>query len=148
MPIFQKNDALTNAQKNAIKDSHQDLLSRFGGEFPLHTYKILIKELDTISKSNENNVLELFIYLKAVNHYLDLKINRRFFLGGERKLIAALRYFIESQDVIPDWETDGYIDDIYCLNLALKAQSPSNLNKIELSANSIKRNIGFNSGTE
>jgi len=148
MPISQKNDALTYTQKNAVKDSYKDLINRFGGEYPLTTYNDLLKDIATISKSTEKNVIELSIYLKAVTKYLDLRVNRRFALGGERKLLAALRYFSEAQDVIPDWEINGYIDDIYCLNLAIKAQSKINLQKIEKSAKEIKRYWGVNFGAE
>jgi len=144
MPIYQQNDALTNALKNSINDSYNDLLHKYKGEFPLATYEILLNNIKVISRSNENNVIELSIYLEAVTKYLELNVNRRFFLGGEKKLLAALRYFSEAQDVIPDWEPDGYIDDIYCLNLALKAQSRNNLEKIEKSTQAIKRQRGFN----
>jgi uncharacterized membrane protein YkvA (DUF1232 family) len=148
MTIFQKNDALSYTQKSAIKNSYEELLNRFGGEYPLATYNNLLKDIATISTSTEKNVIELSIYLKAVTQYLDLKVNRRFALQGERKLLAALRYFSEAQDVIPDWETDGYIDDIYCLNLAIKAQSKNNLLLIEKSAQAIKRHWRVNFGAE
>ena len=148
MTIFQKNDALSYTQKSAIKNSYEELLNRFGGEYPLATYNNLLKDIATISNSTEKNVIELSIYLKAVTQYLDLKVNRRFALQGERKLLAALRYFSEAQDVIPDWETDGYIDDIYCLNLAIKAQSKNNLLLIEKSAQAIKRHWRVNFGAE
>lgn len=148
MPIYQQSDALSNAQKNAIKDSYKKLLKRFGGEYPRNTFNILLKEIDTISHYDDVNVVELSIYLEAVTKYLNLEVNRRFFQSGERKLLAALRYFSEAQDVIPDWEIGGFIDDIYCLNIALKDQTKTNLNKIEVSAAAIKKSKGFIRGPE
>jgi uncharacterized membrane protein YkvA (DUF1232 family) len=144
MPIDLPTDALSNAQKNAVKESYELLLRKYGGEYPLDTFKILLKEIKTISNYEETIIVEFSIYLEAVTKYLDLDVNRRFFLGGEKKLIAALRYFSVAQDVIPDWEIGGFIDDIYCLNLALKDQSKNNLHKIETSVEAIKIRRGFN----
>ena len=65
----------------------------------------------------------------------------------EHKLLAALRYFIEVVDVIPDWEEDGYDDDIYCLNIALKGMSKVRQDKIEKSVEALKKREGFNNGS-
>ena len=77
-----------------------------------------------------------------------MEVNRHFYYTGEKKLLAALRYFSEAQDVIPDWEIGGFIDDIYCLNVAIKAQTRINIDRIEASAAAIKRARGFNRGFE
>ena len=143
MTINQKNDALTNDQKNAIKESIKDYVKRHKGDFSFDHTKILKTEIEKISTDSRISVVELSIYLKAVIKHLELDKCRLFDQKAEHNLLAALRYFIETDDVVPDWEIDGYEDDIYCLNLAIKGLNKDRQNKIEQSVNAIKANIGF-----
>jgi uncharacterized membrane protein YkvA (DUF1232 family) len=147
MTINQRNDALTNDQKNAIKRTLNQYVKKFNGDFSFEQTKILNTEIEKISKDSRIPVVELSIYLKAVSKHLDLDKYRVFDQKVEYKLLAALRYFIETDDVIPDWEMDGYDDDIYCLNIAIKELSKDRQKKIELSVEAIKAKQGFIDGT-
>ena len=111
MPIYQKNDTLNNDQKNAVKGWLKKIIKSYRGDFPFELTKILNEEIKKISKSPNINVIELSIYLKAVVIHLKLEKVRLFDQRIEHKLLAALRYFIEVVDVIPDWEEDGYDDE-------------------------------------
>ena len=147
MTINQKNDALTNDQKNAIKGSIKQYIKRHSGDFSFAQTKILMTEIEKISRDSRINVVELSIYLKAVLKHLELEKCRLFDQKAEHTLLAALRYFIETDDVIPDWEIDGYEDDIYCLNIAIKGLNKDRQNKIEQSVKAMKANVGFIDGT-
>jgi len=147
MTINQKNDALTNDQKNAIKDSIKQYIKRHSGDFSFEQTKILKTEIEKISRDYRISVVELSIYLKAVLKHLELDKCRLFDQKAEHNLLAALRYFIETDDVIPDWEIDGYEDDIYCLNIAIKGLNKDRRNKIEQSVKAMKAKEGFIDGT-
>ena len=58
---------------------------------------------------------------------------------GEKRLLASLRYFVAMDDVIPDYDNRGYIDDIYCLNYALSLQSKLVKEKIEKSVSALRK---------
>ena len=46
---------------------------------------------------------------------------------------------IEMDDVIPDYDNRGYIDDIYCLNIALSKQTAIVKEKIEKSVSALRK---------
>lgn len=147
MAINQKTDALSNDQKNEIKGWLNKYIKRFKGDFSFEQATILNTEIDKIAKHHKKSVVELSIYLKAVSIHMELGKIRIFDQKAEHKILAALRYFIETDDVIPDWEISGYDDDIYCLNIALKGLSIVRQNMIEQSVKALKTQLRFIDGS-
>ena len=141
MPIDINNNALTNVEKKDVKEFLKGLIKRHQGTFSTQDYEQLMSALEDISESRYDYVRELTIYLTAITKYLKLKTNRHFFETGEKRLLGALRYFVEVHDVIEDYIAErGFLDDIYCVNYAISKQSPNNKKKIEHIANYLKMN--------
>jgi len=140
MTIELKNNALSNSEKLEAQLLLDQYVSRYVGTFPKKNYDSLMIAIDSISKSKHNNVRELSIYLRAIVKYLNLENERGFFRKGQHRLLGSLRVFYEVEDVIPDTIPDrGFLDDIYCVNLAIKAQSKPNRDKIERIVSNLKR---------
>ena len=141
MPIYIKNNALTNVEKVRVKKFLDKLIRKYQGAFPTRLYNKLILCIEKISDSKYDNVRELSIYLTAITKYLNLKTDRHFFETGEKRLLGALRYFVEVHDIIEDYIPErGLLDDIYCVNYAISKQSPMNKERIEHIVNYLKKN--------
>jgi len=141
MPILIRNNALTNVEKDEVRKFLNNLIRKYQGTFPKPLYKKLILCIEKISDSKYDNVRELSIYLEAITKYLKLKTDTHFFETGEKRLLGALRYFIEVHDIIEDYIPErGLLDDIYCVNYAISKQSPMNKERIEHIANYLKKN--------
>ena len=139
MPINTKNDDLSNIEKEEVKIFFKNLMGMYQGTFHKEDLELLTENIELISESKKNTLREFSFYLNAIILLLKLKQCRHFFTMGEKRLLASLRYFIALDDVIPDYDNRGYIDDIYCLNYALSLQSKIVKEKIEISVSALRK---------
>ncbi|MBT4732973.1 DUF1232 domain-containing protein [Candidatus Woesearchaeota archaeon] len=77
--------------------------------------------------------MAIYVYLSLPEEKMPHKFKTVFFdKRYEKQLLAALIYFVNPEDVIPDHIAYiGYLDDAYCVNLALSKQRPEVKDKIE-----------------
>ena len=139
MPINTKNDDLSNIEKEEVRRFFEKLIVKYQGEFLKEDFELLTENIELISESKKNILREFSFYLKAIILYLKLNQSRFFLTKGEIRLLAGLRYFIEMDDVIPDYDNRGYSDDMYCLNYALSQQSKLVKEKIEKSVSALRK---------
>ena len=139
MTINLKNDELSNREKEEVRELFEKLIVKYQGEFLKEDFELLTENIEIISESKKNNLRELTFHLNAIILYLKLNQSRFFLTKGEIRLLAGLRYFIEMDDVIPDYDNRGYIDDIYCLNIALSKQTAIVKEKIEKSVSALRK---------
>ena len=131
MPINTKNDDLSNIEKEDVRALFENFIFKYKGTFHKEDFELLKGNIELISGSKKNVLRELTFYLNAIILYLKLNQCRHFLNKGEIRLLAALRYFIEIDDILPDYGDRGYCDDMYCVNYALSKQSKLIKEKIE-----------------
>ena len=139
MPINTKNDDLSNIEKEDVRALFENFIFKYKGTFHKEDFELLKGNIELISGSKKNVLRELTFHLNAIILYLKLNQSRFFLTKGEKRLLASLRYFIEMDDVIPDYDNRGYIDDIYCLNIALSKQTAIVKEKIEKSVSALRK---------
>ena len=139
MPINTKNDDLSNIEKDEVKIFFKNLIVMHQGTFHKEDLELLTENIELISESKKNTLREFSFYLNAIILYLKLNQCRHFLNKGEIRLLAALRYFIEIDDILPDYGDRGYCDDMYCVNYALSKQSKLIKEKIERSAAALRK---------
>jgi len=139
MPIEITTNELTADHKRDVRKEFTNIVDSLDSE-QLESYEYLIKTIENIGSGKSRFKKELSNYLMAISMYLNIpeskdshSLNNVFFERlYEKQLLAALIYFINPDDIIPDHIAYiGYLDDAYCVNLALSKQSPEVRNKIE-----------------
>jgi len=139
MPIEITTNELTADHKRDVRKEFSNIVESLDSEQP-ESYGHLIKMIENIGSERSRFKKELSNYLMAIYMYLDLPENKDSYCLSaiffdkkyEKQLLAALIYFINPDDVIPDHIAYiGYLDDAYCVNLALSKQKPEVKNRIE-----------------
>jgi len=124
MPILITDSSLNRGHKKAVRESFELIISEFSGQLLESEAELIYKKICLIENSNQQLVKSLSDYLFAIYQFLDLPNQTQFHLLSEKRLIAALIYFSQIDDVIPDTIAYiGYLDDAYCVNHALSKQS-------------------------
>jgi|GEM_PF-1549012 hypothetical protein len=141
MPIEIISNELTPNHKKDVRKEFELILKSLDLKQPKKKdYDHLLALIENIGTGRNRLKRELSNYLMAIYVYLSLpeekmphKFKTVFFdKRYEKQLLAALIYFVNPEDVIPDHIAYiGYLDDAYCVNLALSKQRPEVKDKIE-----------------
>lgn len=138
MPIKITSNELTPSHKKDVRKEFEDILKSLElGKSK--KYKHIIGAIEDLGSSNNKLKRSLSNYLMAIYMYLDLDGKNTnpenvisFNYKYENELFATLLYFMNPHDVIPDHIAYiGYLDDAYCVNLALSKQNTSVREKLE-----------------
>ena len=141
MPIEITSNELTPNHKKDVRKEFEVILKSLDLKQPEENdydhLLILIENLgmgrNRLKKELSNYLMAIYVYLNLPEEKISHKLNTVFFdKRYEKQLLAALIYFANPEDVIPDHIAYiGYLDDAYCVNLALSKQGPEVKNKIE-----------------
>ena len=149
MPIQITDPFLNRARKRETKEIFNRTIDEFNGELTEYKAQLINHKIINIDRSKQRVVKDLSNYLFAIYQYLELPNQTKFTRLGHKRLIAALLYFYELDDAIPDTTPfTGYLDDAHCVNLALSMQDTFVRNKIEGIVKSIEFLEEDNAGTE
>ena len=109
---------LSQNTKGKVRKLYNKLESDLDQKDLNHIKKNLKKSLDTLKLSRRLILRDIYMHIKAMDNILkqsDYKFAK--LDKNETKLAATIMYFIECDDVIPDYVTGiGYDDDAYCIN--------------------------------
>jgi len=109
---------LNQTTKEEVRRLYQKFESNLDQKDLDNIKKDLKKSLNTLKHSRRLILREIFAHIKSMDNILkksDYKFPK--LDKNERKLAAAVKYFMECDDVIPDYVTGiGYDDDAYCIN--------------------------------
>ena len=141
MPIEITSNELTPNHKKDVRKGFEVILKSLDLKQPEEKgyghLLILIENLgmgrSSLKKELSNYLMAIYVYLSLPEEKMPHKFKTVFFdKRYEKQLLAALIYFVNPEDVIPDHIAYiGYLDDAYCVNLALSKQRPEVKDKIE-----------------
>jgi uncharacterized membrane protein YkvA (DUF1232 family) len=141
MPIEITSNELTPNHKKDVRKEFEVILKSLDLKQPEENdydhLLILIENLgmgrNRLKKELSNYLMAIYVYLNLPEEKISHKLNTVFFdKRYEKQLLAALIYFANPEDVIPDHIAYiGYLDDAYCVNLTLSKQGPEVKDKIE-----------------
>jgi uncharacterized membrane protein YkvA (DUF1232 family) len=131
MPIAITTNELTANHKRDVRTEFEVILELLNSE-QLDNYQHLIEMIIKLGNERSNFKKELSNYLMAIYTFLELPEEEwahrlytfPFKQKYQKQLLASLMYFLEPNNVIPNHIAYiGYLDDAYCVNLALSKQS-------------------------
>ena len=139
MPIKIISNELTATHKREVRKEFEKITISLEVGQP-GNYKHIISAIEELGCSKNKLKRTLSNYLMAIYIYLGLpesqdahlEVMTIFDFKYEKQLLATLLYFVNTDDVIPDHIAYiGYLDDAYCVNLALQGQNSSVKEELE-----------------